>query len=107
MDVDHMIELEEQLAVRTRTDLGGTKPLEDFPELRRTRQHVELERKDVGAVHPAPVIAGFWAGLICSVTTSGFLSPRVVITTSYFQSRTYYKPCLLFLFLIAMQRRCL
>ena len=33
MDVDHMIELEQQLAVRAGTDLGGTKPLQDFREL--------------------------------------------------------------------------
>jgi hypothetical protein len=56
MDVDHMIELKKQLAVCARTDFGGTKPLQDFCELRRTRQHVELERKNVGAVHPEPVI---------------------------------------------------
>jgi hypothetical protein len=49
--VDHVVELEEQLAVGARPDFRGAKPVEDFREQRRPGEHVELERKDVGAVH--------------------------------------------------------
>jgi hypothetical protein len=60
MHIDDVVELEKQLSVRAGADLGGAKPFEDFREQRRTRQHVELERKDVGAVHLDLFIPAFF-----------------------------------------------
>jgi hypothetical protein len=50
-----MIDFEQQLAMGARMNFGGTEPLQDFPERRGARQHVELEGKNVGAIHPGLV----------------------------------------------------
>src|SRR5262245_33110938 len=108
MHIDDVVEFEKELPVGCRAEGVAAKPLQRSGQRRGPREIVELERENVGAVHPLACARGAAnSSCLCSVTTSGFLSLRAVISTKYFQSRTYYKPCLLSLYSVAGQRRCL
>ena len=56
--VDHVVELEKELSMCPGFDMRGPEPLEHFRERGRPREHVELEQKDVRAVHPCPFDGG-------------------------------------------------
>jgi hypothetical protein len=58
--VDHVIEFKQQLAMRARTNFGGAKPFEDFGQQRGSRLHVELEQKDIRAIHLALFVPAFF-----------------------------------------------
>jgi hypothetical protein len=92
--VDDVVELEQQLTMCRRVDLRIAEPLDDLGDRRGSREHVELERENVGAVH------GFrWVGAmpyLSSVMTSGFLSPRPVIRQSIFNQGVTTNPAYIF-----------